>query len=59
MVLRTTNAGVSWTEVSADLSTKDPSCIIPPGGIVGDNLGQFYGEVVFSVAPSDVQKGLI
>jgi len=25
MVLRTTNAGVSWTEVRPDLSTKDPS----------------------------------
>ena len=59
MVLRTTNAGVSWTEVSPDLSTKDPSRVIASGGIVGDNLGQFYGEVVFSIAPSDVQKGLI
>ena len=29
------------------------------GGIVGDNLGQFYGEVVFAIAPSEVQKGLI
>ena len=26
---------------------------------MGDNLGQFYGEVVFSIAPSEVQKGLI
>ena len=59
MVLRTTNGGVSWTELSPDLSTKDASRITPSGGIVGDNLGQFYGEVVFSIAPSDVQKGLI
>ena len=29
------------------------------GGIVGDNLGQFYGEVVFAIAPSKIQKGLI
>ena len=27
--------------------------------VIPDNLGQFYGEVVFSIAPSDVQKGLI
>ena len=59
MVLRTTNAGVSWTEASPDLSTKDPSRGVPPGGIVGDSLGRFYGEVVFSIAPSDVRKGLI
>jgi hypothetical protein len=26
---------------------------------VGDNLGQFYGEVVFAIAPSKIQKGLI
>ena len=38
MVLHTTNAGVSWTEDSPDLSTKDPFRIILSGGIVGDNL---------------------
>ncbi len=59
VILRTTNGGVSWTELSPDLSTKDPSRIVPSGGIVGDNLGQFYGEVVFSIAPSEVQRGLI
>jgi photosystem II stability/assembly factor-like uncharacterized protein len=59
MILRTTNGGVSWSNFSPDLSTKDPSRIISSGGIVGDNLGQFYGEVVFSIAPSDVQKGLV
>jgi len=44
---------------SPDLSTQDPAHIIPSGGIVGDNLGQFYGEVVFAIAPSKIQKGLI
>ena len=33
--------------------------MISSGGIVGDNLGQFYGEVVFSIAPSELQKGLV
>ena len=59
MILRTTNGGVSWTELSRDLSHKDPSRIVSSGGIVGDNLGQFYGEVVFAIAPSEIQKGLI
>ena len=45
--------------ISPDLSTNDPRRIVSSGGIVGDNLGQFYGEVVFAIAPSEVQKGLI
>lgn len=59
VVFRTTNGGVSWSTISPDLSTQDPSRIVSSGGIVGDNLGQFYGEVVFSIAPSEAQKGLL
>jgi len=59
VIFATSNGGQSWKEISPDLSTRDPSKIIPSGGIVGDNLGQFYGEVVFAIAPSPVQRGLI
>jgi photosystem II stability/assembly factor-like uncharacterized protein len=59
LILKTTNGGQSWTEASPDLSTKDPTRVIPSGGIVGDNLGQFYGEVVFAIAYSEIQQGLI
>lgn len=59
VIFKTTNGGQSWSVISPDLSTQDPSRIVPSGGIVGDNLGQFYGEVVFSIAPSKIQKGLI
>ena len=59
VVFKTTNAGQSWTAISPDLSTQDPKYVVPSGGIVGDNLGQFYGEVVFAIAPSQIQKGLI
>src|ERR1035438_9744404 len=59
VMFRTTNGGQSWSVVSPDLSTEDPARVVPSGGIVGDNLGQFYGEVIFSIAPSNVQKGLI
>ena len=58
-ILRTTNGGMSWSEVSGDLSSQDPRFIVSSGGIVGDNLGQFYGEVVFSIAFSEIRKGLI
>jgi len=59
VIFRTSNQGQSWTVISPDLSTRDPSRIVSSGGIVPDNLGQFYGEVVFAIAPSQIQKGLI
>jgi len=59
LILKTSNGGQSWSELSPDLSTKDPTRIVPSGGIVGDNLGQFYGEVVFAIAFSEIQQGVI
>lgn len=59
LILRTTNGGQSWAEFSPDLSTKDPSRIASNGGIVGDNLGQYNGEVVWSIEYSKIQRGLI
>ena len=59
VIFKTSDAGQTWKVISPDLSTHDPSRIISSGGLVGDNLGQFYGEVVFAIAPSQIQKGLI
>ncbi len=59
VIFATSNAGQSWKVISPDLSTQDPKYIVSSGGIVGDNLGQFYGELVFAIAPSEIQKGLI
>lgn len=59
VIFKTTNAGQSWSVISPDLSTQDPAHVLSSGGIVGDNLGQFAGEVVFAIAPSELQKGLI
>jgi photosystem II stability/assembly factor-like uncharacterized protein len=59
VIFKTVNAGQSWAVISPDLSTRDSTRIVSSGGIVGDNLGQFYGEVVFAIAPSELQKGLI
>ena len=59
VIFRTTDAGQTWSVVSPDLSAQNPAHIAPSGGLVGDNLGQFYGEVVFAIAPSRIQKGLI
>lgn len=59
VIFKTTNAGQSWTVISPDLSTRNPERIINSGGLIGDNLGQFYGAVVFAIAPSPVQRGLV
>ena len=59
VIFKTSDAGQHWTVISPDLSTHDPSRIVSSGGIVGDNLGQFYGEVVFAIAPSEIERGLI
>src|SRR5258708_12386797 len=59
LILKTSNGGQSWTEVSPELSTKDPSRVASNGGLVGDNLGQYNGEVVWSIEYSKIQRGLI
>ncbi|HWJ13683.1 MAG TPA: hypothetical protein VNS10_08055 [Gemmatimonadaceae bacterium] len=59
VVFKTSNQGQNWSVISPDLSTQDPSRIVSSGGIVEDNLGQFYGELVFAIAPSEIQRGLI
>ncbi len=66
VIFKTTNGGQTWKVISPDLSTNNPKYLVPSGGIPingkmrrQDNLGQFYGEVVFAIAPSTVQKGLI
>ncbi|MGC1305217.1 MAG: hypothetical protein WA840_22845 [Caulobacteraceae bacterium] len=59
VVFKTSDAGQSWKVISPDLSTNDPSRLGSSGGIAGDNLGQFYGEVVYAIAPSKKQRGLI
>ncbi len=59
VIFKTSNGGQSWTVISPDLSTQDPSKLGPSGGLRYDNLGQFYGEVVFAIAPSPIQRGLI
>ena len=59
VVFRTTDRGTTWTQISPDLSRGDEERLVGSGGIVEDNLGQFYGQVVFAIAPSPVEEGLI
>jgi hypothetical protein len=59
LIFRTRDRGQTWEELSPDLSTRDPSRIVFSGGVVGDNLGQFYGAVVSAIAPSRTTAGVI
>lgn len=59
VIFQTTNQGQSWKVISPDLSTQDPTRLVSSGGIVGDNLGQFAPEVVFAIAFSPIEKGLV
>jgi photosystem II stability/assembly factor-like uncharacterized protein len=59
VIFRTRDRGQSWEVISPDLSTADPSRIQFSGGVVGDNLGQFYGAVISAIAPSRTEKGVI
>ena len=59
VIFRTRDRGQSWQVISPDLSTGDPSRIRFSGGVVGDNLGQFYGAVISAIAPSRTQKGVV
>ena len=56
---KTTDGGRSWAVISPDLSTNDPSRLGPSGGLTYDNLAVEYGSVVFAIAESPVEKGLI
>jgi photosystem II stability/assembly factor-like uncharacterized protein len=58
-VHRTQNGGQSWEVISPDLTLNDQSKMGLSGGLTGDNIGVEYAGVVFGIAESPVQRGLI
>ncbi len=59
VIFKTSDKGQSWSIISPDLSTGNPKYLQPSGGFSEDNLGQFYGETIFAIAPSPIRKDLI
>jgi photosystem II stability/assembly factor-like uncharacterized protein len=55
----TTNGGRSWQVISPDLSRNDRSRMVRSGGLTPDNIGVEYSGVVFAIAESPRQAGLI
>ena len=58
-VHRTSDGGQTWETISPDLTTNDPAMMGDSGGLTMDNLSVEYAGVVFSIAESPIQKGLI
>jgi photosystem II stability/assembly factor-like uncharacterized protein len=55
----TSDGGVTWKEISPDLTRNDTSRQRPSGGLTPDNIGVEYAGVVFAIAESRLRRGLI
>jgi photosystem II stability/assembly factor-like uncharacterized protein len=59
-VFKSTDGGMSWTEISPDLTRNDKSKQQSSGGpLTQDNTSVEYYDTVFSIAESPVEKGEI
>lgn len=59
-VLKSTDLGASWQEISPDLSRNDPSTLGPSGGpITKDNTGVEYYGTVFTLSESPLRAGVL
>jgi len=58
-VHQTTDGGASWQVISPDLSTGSPELVGNSGGLVRDNLGVEYAALVFAIAESPLEEGVI
>ena len=58
-VHRTQDGGQSWQVISPDLTLGDKSRMGGSGGLTGDNIGVEYAGVVYSIAESPREKGVI
>ncbi len=58
-VMATTDGGRSWQELGPDLTRNDKSKQVRSGGLTPDNIGVEYAGVVFAIAESRLEKGLL
>jgi hypothetical protein len=55
----TTDGGRNWSVISPDLTRNDKTKQRISGGLTPDNIGVEYGSVVYAIAESRVQPGVI
>ncbi len=58
-VHRTTDGGQTWQVISPDLTLNDRSRMGSSGGLTPDNIGVEYAGVVYAIAESPRERGLI
>ncbi len=58
-LLVTTDGGQSWKELGPDLTRNDKTRQTISGGLTPDNIGVEYAGVIFAIAESRKEKGLI
>ena len=58
-VHRTRNQGQSWEVISPDLTTADPELMRRTGGLTLDDAGPTIAPVVFAIAESPLERGVI
>ena len=58
-VHQTTDGGQSWTTISPDLSLNDKEMQQQSGGLNPENASIEYGNVIFAIAESPLEAGLI
>ncbi|HVR07091.1 MAG TPA: sialidase, partial [Thermoanaerobaculia bacterium] len=58
-VHQTTDGGATWQVISPDLTLNDKSRQQVSGGLTPDNIGVEYAGVVFAIAESRLEQGLI
>lgn len=60
VLFKSTTGGMSWTQISGDLTRNDKSKqISTPGPLTPDNSSAEYYDTIFAVAESPVQRDLI
>jgi photosystem II stability/assembly factor-like uncharacterized protein len=55
----TSDGGQTWKAISPDLTTNDKSMMGDSGGLTVDNLSVEYAGVVYSIAESPLEKGVV
>ena len=58
-VHRSLDRGQSWERISPDLTTADPTLMRRTGGLTLDDAGPTIAPVVFAIAESPIEPGLI
>jgi len=59
VVHQTTDGGQHWTVISPDLTTNDKSRQQKTGGLTTEDVSPTYAAVLFAIAESPVEEGLI